>query len=187
MRISGRQIDLRTMEKSDLANKVRWYNDPEVNKTLLLEEKFELDRSLKWFETAKDDKSRRDFVIETPEAKAIGITGFLHINKVHETAECYCVIGDKTYWGRGIGTEVHTLLIDWGFKELGLYKIWADIRAQNAAIIKVVERLGFKVEGTLRKDRVIGGERIDVVRIGLLRDEFYELHPELKEKSQSGT
>ncbi len=184
MRISGSQIDLRTMEKGDLANKVRWYNDPEVNKTLLLEEKFELDKSLKWFETAKDDKSRRDFVIETRDSRAVGLIGLLHISKMHETAECYGVIGEKEFWGKGIGTESHLLLIDWAFKNLGLHKIWADIRAENTAIIKIIQKLGFEVEGTLREEKLIRGKRIDVVRIGLLRDEFYRANPELSKPSK---
>lgn len=179
MRIEGRQVVLRDVQKTDMENKVRWFNDPQVNKTLLLEDKLDLDRTLKWFEGLAGDDSRREFIVENKKGEPIGITGLLQINRRHGTAECYCVIGEKTYWGKGLGTEVHALLIDWGFKNLGLHKIWADIRAENTAIIKVIERLGFKVEGTLRQQRIIGGKRVDVVRIGLLRDEFYQLHPEL--------
>ena len=180
MRIEGNKIVLRDVQKNDMIDKVRWFNDPQVNKTLLLEESLDLNGTLKWFDEHANDDSRKEFVVENKHSVRIGITGLLHINRKHGTAECYCVIGDKAYWGKGIGTEVHKLLVDWGFKNLGLNKIWADIRTENIAIIKVIEKLGFKVEGTLRQERIIEGSRIDVVRIGLLQDEFYQLHPKLK-------
>jgi RimJ/RimL family protein N-acetyltransferase len=170
------------MEKTDVPYKVKWFNDPEVNKTLLMEEKLDLKRSLEWFERSRKDTSRRDLVIESTEGEPIGIMALVHIDEADGTAECFCVIGDKAYWGKGIGTEVHLLLADWAFKDLGLYKIWAYIRPENAAIINVIKRVGFKIEGTLREEKCIDGKRIDIVRIGLLRREFYALHPELEEK-----
>jgi RimJ/RimL family protein N-acetyltransferase len=186
MRIIGRTIRLRDIEKADMASKVKWFNDPEVNKTLLIDEPLDLARTLDWFEKHSSDDSRRDFVVESKEGDPIGITGLVHINKTHGTAECYCVIGEKAFWGKGLGTEVHRLLIDWGFRELGLHKIWADIRGENTAIIRVIEKLGFKVEGTLREEKYIGGKRIDAIRIGLLRDEFYEANPHLARPPVSG-
>ncbi|MFH1370588.1 MAG: GNAT family protein [Planctomycetota bacterium] len=182
MRIQGQKITLREMEKADVANKVKWFNDPDVNKTLLVEEKLELNKSLNWFERTRNDASRRDFVIESSQGTPIGIMALVHIDAVHGTAECFCAVGEKAYWGGGIGTEAHLLLVDWAFKNLGLHKIWAYIRPENTAIIKVVERIGFKVEGMLREEKYIGGKRVDIVRIGLLRREFYAAHPEFEKK-----
>ena len=182
MKIESNQVVLREVERADMEYKVRWYSDPRINRTLLLEEKFDLDKTLKWFDEHIGDNSRREFIIENRQGERIGITGLVHIDLEHRMAECYCVIGNEAYWGKGIGTEVHRLLIDWGFKNLGLQKIWADIRAENAAIIKVVGRLGFTVEGTPKQDRYIDGKKVDVVRIELLRHDFYAVHPELERK-----
>jgi len=179
MEIISDKFRLRPLRKEDMANKVRWYNNPEVNRTLLLDEQLELEKTLEWFDKHKDDKSRREFAVESKDGRPIGITGLIHIDLVHKTAECFCVIGEKEWWGKGIGTEVHRVLVDWGFRELGLDKVWADIKAENTAIIRVIEKLGFKVEGTLRQERLIAGRRIDIVRIGLLKEEFYAIHPEL--------
>jgi [ribosomal protein S5]-alanine N-acetyltransferase len=63
-------------------------------------------------------------------------------------------------------------LFELAFEKIGIEKIWADINLANIAILKVIERLGFKSEGLLRKDRIIGGRRVDVLRIDLLREEF---------------
>jgi RimJ/RimL family protein N-acetyltransferase len=182
MKMVGRKVSLREMEKADVAYKVKWFNDPDVNKTLLIEEKLDLNKSLEWFEQSRKDASRRDFVIESREGKPIGIMALVHIDAMNGTAECFCVIGEKEYWGGGIGTEAHLLLADWAFKNLGLHKIWAHIRPENTAIIKVIEKIGFRVEGTQREEKCIQGKRVDIMRIGLLRREFYSLHPEFEEK-----
>jgi len=186
MRIQGQKVAMRDMQRTDVEYKVKWFNDPDVNKSLLIEEKLDLNKSLEWFERTRNDASRRDFVIESKEGKPIGIIALVHIDDVHGTAECFCVIGEKAYWGGGIGTEAHILLADWAFRDLGLHKIWAYIRPENTAIIKVVEKIGFKVEGMLREEKCVAGKRVDVARIGLLRREFYAVHSELGKKGCDG-
>ena len=176
MKIEGKTINLRPMEKDDIELKVKWFNDAAVNRTLVIDEHLELEKSLKWFDKVQSDESRRDFVVETKEGEPIGITGLLEISRKHGTAECFCVIGEKKFWGKGLGTIIHSLLIQWAFEELGLNKIWAVIYTNNAPIIRIIEKLGFKVEGTLRQEKCIDGKRIDLFRIGLLRDEFIVLH-----------
>jgi RimJ/RimL family protein N-acetyltransferase len=172
MRIEGQKVILRDMEKADVANKVKWFNDPDVNKTLLVEEKLELDKSLEWFERTRNDVSRRDFVIETSQGKPIGIIALVHISDIHRTAEIYIVIGQKEFWGKGVMLEAERLLIDWAFNSLKLEKIWADAVVNNIASIITMKKLGFQIEGTLRKERFLRGRRIDVIRMGLLKEDF---------------
>jgi RimJ/RimL family protein N-acetyltransferase len=129
-------------------------------------------KSLEWFDKAVCDDSRRDFIIETKGGEPVGLIGLLGIDRQHGTAECFCVIGQKEFWGKGIGTEAHSLLIQWAFDELNLHKIWAVVYTNNAAVLKIVEKLGFRIEGTLREEKYIRGKRIDLLRIGVLRDEF---------------
>jgi diamine N-acetyltransferase len=160
------------MEKADVAHKVKWFNDPDVNKTLFVDEKLELDKSIEWFERTRNDASRRDFIIETSEGKPIGIIALVHISDVHRTAEIYIVIGEKDYWGKGVMLEAESLLIDWAFNSLKLEKIWADAVENNIASIITMKKLGFQIEGTLRKERFLRGRRIDVIRLGLLKEEF---------------
>ena len=172
MEIVGATIRLRPLEKRDMELKVKWYNDPEVNRTLILNEKLLLDKSLQWFDKADCDDSRRDFIIETEGGESVGLIGLLGIDRLHGTAECFCVIGQKEVWGKGIGTQAHSLLIPWAFDELDLHKIWAVVYTNNAAVLKLVKKLGFKIEGTLREEKYISGKRIDLCRIGLMRNEF---------------
>ena len=180
VKITGDNIILRPLAKADLENRVRWFNDPQVRQTLVVTEQFEMSKTIQWFERLQSDKSRVEFAVETLDGTGIGITGLLGIEKEHNIAECYCVIGNKEYWGKKLGTEIHSVLIQWAFEKLDLYKIRADIRTNNPAIFRVVEKLGFKIEGTLRKEKMVDGQRIDLYRIGLLREEFIPMHKMFK-------
>jgi RimJ/RimL family protein N-acetyltransferase len=71
-------------------------------------------------------------------------------------------------------------MFQWVLEEYDLKKIWAILYTNNPSIVKVIERLGYKIEGTLRKEKCVQGKRIDLYRIGLLRDEFTPCHTDYK-------
>lgn len=174
--ILGDRVRLRPLREDDLPLRVRWYNDPEVRKTLVVTEQFELEKTRHWFSAVQDSDSRVDFLVESSDGTPMGVTGLLHIDRLHKTAECFCVIGEKAFWGGGFGTEIHSVLIQWAFEHLGLQKIRADIRTNNPAIYKVVQKLGFQIEGTLRREVLLEGRREDLYRIGLLSNVFTPTH-----------
>jgi diamine N-acetyltransferase len=174
--ITGDHVRLRPLTIDDMVLKVRWYNDPAVRKTLVVDEVFELQKTCAWFNTLAANDSRIDFAVESLDARPIAMTGLIDIDRKNKTAQCYCVIGEKLFWGKGLGTEIHSILFQWGFEQLDVYKIWASIRTNNPAIFRVVEKLGFQIEGTLRKDKIVEGQRIDLYHIGLLKDEFIPAH-----------
>ena len=174
--IIGGRVRLRPLAEADLPLRVQWYNDPGIRKTLTVTEQFELEKTRRWFLGTQTNVGRVDFFIETLDGQPMGVTGLLHIDREHATAECFCVIGEKAFWGGGFGTEIHSVLIQWAFEHLGLEKIWASIRTNNPAIYKVVQKLGFQIEGTLRQEMVLEGSRQDLYRIGVLRKEFTPTH-----------
>jgi RimJ/RimL family protein N-acetyltransferase len=85
----------------------------------------------------KNDDTRRDFVIENKDGQPIGIIGLVKIDDINKTAECYCVISERDFWGKGIASIAHSMIIEWVFDALGLEKIWAEIRPENIAIRKL--------------------------------------------------
>jgi len=181
--VRGQRIQLRTTVKSDMDLKVKWYNDPEVNKTLVLPEKLELQRTYEWFERAQKDKTREDWVIETLGGEAIGVIGIKEINRNNRSGLLYIVIGEKQYWGKGVGSESELLAMHYGFRELDLHKIRGSALESNAASLAVIKRVGFTREGTLRDEYFRDGEFFDVHIFSILRDEFYEKHPEFAKKA----
>jgi RimJ/RimL family protein N-acetyltransferase len=174
--ITGDNIVLRLPDKADIENRVRWFNDPEVRKSLIISEHFELEKTLRWFEKMQTDSSRIEFTIETIDKISVGVIGLAGIDSTHRTAEIYIVIGEKDFWGKGVMLEAESLLIDWAFNSVGLEKIWAEARPENVASLITMKKLGFEVEGTLRNEKIVNGRRMTVLRLGLLREDFKSLN-----------
>ncbi|MFZ9012103.1 MAG: GNAT family N-acetyltransferase [Anaerohalosphaeraceae bacterium] len=170
--ITADRIRLRPMTEADLPLKVKWYNDPDIRKTLIVDEQFELDRTLEWYRAVKDSKKRLDLVIETETGKSIGQIGLVNIDRTHKTAEKVIVIGDKVYWGKGVMLEAESLLIDYAFSKMHLGKIWAQARTNNIASMITMKKLGFQIKETLPAHTVISGRPVDVFHVVLDREDF---------------
>ena len=75
-------------------------------------------------------------------------------------------------WGHGFATEAATVVIDFGFRELGLARIYAQVIADNRASLRVLDKLGMVNEGVKRQHVVKARRLHDVVLYGLLREEW---------------
>ena len=95
----------------------------------------------------------------------------LHLKKEHETAELGYWVAEE-FWGKGIATEVLAFVLDFGFRELGLHKIFATHFGDNPASGKVMQKCGMKHEGVLRSHVNSRGEYKDLVQFGLLQSEW---------------
>jgi ribosomal-protein-alanine N-acetyltransferase len=75
-------------------------------------------------------------------------------------------------WGRGYATEAVAAAVDFGFRQLGLARIYAQVFVGNAASAHVLDKLGMVNEGTKRQHIRKGRRLLDVVFYGLLREEW---------------
>lgn len=75
-------------------------------------------------------------------------------------------------WGQGFATEAARAAVAFGFQELGLARIYAQVLAGNTASLGVLDKLGMVNEG-VKRQHVSKARRLhDVVIYGLLRDEW---------------
>jgi RimJ/RimL family protein N-acetyltransferase len=101
----------------------------------------------------------------------IGWCGLSRWNPDHRSAALtYCL--DAAAWGQGYATEAAGTLLQWAFDTLDLNRVQAEADTRNVASARVLEKLGFVREGTLREDCVVNGEVSDSWVYGLLRKEF---------------
>jgi RimJ/RimL family protein N-acetyltransferase len=85
----------------------------------------------------------------------------------------YCL--DDVAWGQGFATEAANALLQWAFETLDLNRVQAETDTRNTASGRVLEKLGFVHEGTLREDCIVDGEVSDSSVYGLLRREWKPL------------
>ena len=82
----------------------------------------------------------------------------------------YCFA--EAAWGHGFATEAARGLMSWAFTALDLNRVQAETDTRNAASARVLEKLGFVREGTLREDCVVNGDVSDSWVYGLLRRDW---------------
>jgi RimJ/RimL family protein N-acetyltransferase len=88
-------------------------------------------------------------------------------NPTHRSAAIGYVLDDAA-WGRGYATEAARAVLEWAFTTLDLNRVQAETDTRNLASARVLEKLGFVREGTLREDCVVDGEVSDSWVYGLI-------------------
>jgi RimJ/RimL family protein N-acetyltransferase len=180
--IFGEHVRFRAVEKEDLPVFVTWLNDPEVRQGILLHNPISQTEEDGWYErmlTRPVDEHVMAIDVKLPSAEAedahwnlIGSLAFDHIDWHIRAAEFGILIGDKTYWNRGYGTEAIRLLAQHGFNTLNLNRIYLHVFENNPRAIRAYEKAGFSLEGRERQAEFTDGKFIDVLRMSLLKSEF---------------
>ena len=176
--IYGERIRLRPIEREDLATFVAWLNDPEVRHGLALYLPVSSAEEDRWFEdTLKEARDQRPLAIELEREggwKLIGSCGYDKIDWRNRGSEVGIMIGDKTCWNQGYGTQVMRLLLLHGFNTLNLERVFLRVFEDNPRAIRAYEKAGFIHEGRMRQAEFRDGRYLDVLLMSVLRSEWQE-------------
>ncbi len=120
---------------------------------------------------AEEGSGARLAIERVSDGAFIGWCGLTRWNPDYRSAALgYCL--DDATWGRGYATEAALALLGWAFATLDLNRVQAETDTRNAASARVLEKLGFKREGTLREDCIVNGEVSDSWVYGLIRRDW---------------
>lgn len=167
----GELVRLRTFEPDDAERYRAWVNDPEVARLIDRAGPVTQAEHEAWYRALVASSSAAVFAVDRlSDGAFIGVVWLYDIHQRHRRAEVRIVIGDKSAWGGGYGTDALRVLARIAFGPLRLEKLWADVLATNPRAAGAFERAGFRREGVLRGDRIQDTGRVDVIRLGILRD-----------------
>ena len=108
----------------------------------------------------------------TVDNKVVGSIGVFRQGNIHRlTAELGYYIAEE-YWGRGIMTEAVRQICEYVFDKSDIIRIYAEPFEYNIASCRVLEKVGFQYEGTLRNNAVKNGKIIDMKMYSLLKAEI---------------
>lgn len=106
--------------------------------------------------------------------KVVGSIGIFRQGNIHsQTAELGYYIAEE-YWGKGIMTEAVKQICAYVFAKSDIIRIYAEPFAYNIASCRVLEKVGFQYEGTLRSNAVKNSKVIDMKMYSLLKEEIKE-------------
>ena len=95
----------------------------------------------------------------------------IDVNRLHATASFNLVIGDKSYWGKGVVNEARAALLDEFFDNRGIEKAYGTPLARNHPAVFNYKAQGWKLEGIQigQCRSVTDGSRLDQYHFGMLR------------------
>jgi len=148
--MSKQKFELKKIRKEDLKQIVKWRNDSEIirfNTQFFL---LNMELQKKWFEeiTKKNSKSKM-FVFKYGK-EIVGIGGLIHYDYQNKSADIAIILGEKKIRGKGFGTRGLEMLVEYGFKQMKLHRIGADIFEYNKVSLRLFEKLEFKKELEMR-------------------------------------
>jgi RimJ/RimL family protein N-acetyltransferase len=167
-------IYLRNIETEDLQNLHMQKNDPEVTASLGgFSTGYSFADLKDWFEYHRKKKDELLLsIVDKNSESCIGHVGLYNIDYRIRSAEFAIMIGDKEFWGKGIGRICTKFLIDYGFNELNLNRIYLSLLSSNERALNLYTSLGFKHEGTQRSAQFKNGSYQDVILMGVLKEDL---------------
>lgn len=180
--IHGERVRLRAAEREDVKHYYEWVNDPQVTRNLALYLPMSNVEEERWFEQMlQRDPNEKTLAIEIRNGvpsgddkgwKLIGNCAVFGIEWVNSNAELGIMIGDKSCWDQGYGTEVMTLLVRHCFETLNLNRVFLRVYADNLRGKRAYEKAGFVEEGRMREAVFKHGRYDDVIIMSVLRSEW---------------
>lgn len=171
--LRGEKVTLRPVERDDL----KALHDLERNVELVMYGgsawyPVPLAAYEKDFDEHVKDEDKSDFVIEV-DGKIIGDIG-LHREKNRRAGVASLGVGinDPEYVGKGYGRDAINVLLDWAFRIQNYRRIALETMAVNERAIRAYRACGFVEEGRMRQHEYWNGQYVDVVLMGILRDEW---------------
>ncbi len=166
--LEGKNVNLRIMEREDLPLYVKWVNDPSFFGEYNPLEQTTRTEMEKNYDSAPPEKKK--FFIEKKNGTKIGVVNTLPVGELLEIG--FTLIPSER--GKGYGTEAVTFLTDYLFLSKDLVRVQAYTDPRNMLSQRVLEKVGFKKEGAVRRSMFIHGEWRDLLLYSILREEWKE-------------
>lgn len=175
--IKGNLVGLRAVEKEDLHLFRDWRNIVEFRKHFREVRELSLVDQEKWFESLQNTKHINFMftIIDLNTNKPIGAAGLLYVNWINRSGDFSFYVGENESYidDKGIANEAVKLLIEYGFNNLNLNKIWMELYEFDSKKIEFFKNeFNFEIDGKLRQNCFEGGKYWDSYIISLLQKDY---------------
>ena len=170
------RVYLRALEPDDYKTSIEWRRDNEIwgmvgSTKYFVSEAYEK----KWVEdTIFNSRDIKLAVCEVGSNKYIGNVYATDIDQTNRSCTTGVLIGNHDYWSQGYASEAYRLLLDYLFNERNINRVQAYVLENNVASIKMHQKVGYKIEGTLRQSVYKNGKYLDLVILSVLKDEYFQ-------------
>lgn len=166
--LKSERCSIRRLVAGDLESLLGWRNHPDVRRFMLTQHEITIGEHRDWFERFSRDPSHALLIGED---RGFPI-GFVHFSRVAPQSAAdwgfYAAPGAPA----GSGSRLCATALDFAFQQLALHKVCGQALDNNQASVHLHARLGFRQEGVLREQHLLGDKPYDLICYGLLRREW---------------
>jgi RimJ/RimL family protein N-acetyltransferase len=173
--LQGEKVRLRAPERMDIPAFLRWLNDQDVTEFLDIEPPMGMEQEEAWFDSLRNSDTEV-FSIETHDGELVGNIGLMKFDWVARKVTIGIVIGEKSHWGSGYGSDAVKTLLRYLFDELNMNRVYLEVDTANQRAVRCYEKCGFVREGILRQVRWKRGRFKDNYAMSILKDEWNLKH-----------
>ncbi|SDJ78894.1 GNAT family N-acetyltransferase [Sediminibacillus albus] len=169
-----KRLHLKRMTIADSAGLFRIWSDPHVTKFMNIDnfqEEKQAEEMIAYLEElARTNRAIRFSIFELQTNELIGSCGYNSLDFENGKTEIGYDIA-KASWGNGYAPEAIAKLVENAFETLGLNRVEAKVEPGNENSIKVLEKLNFTYEGTLRQSEKSKGRFVDLLMYSKLKSD----------------
>ena len=170
--LEGKKIRIRPLEKVDLELFYRWMGKQEnvgrfMDAQLTYKESF-----VEGMDTLFKDKSKLYTMIEDSDTNPIGIMNYREVIGSNTTLEIGILIAEDSVRGKGFGRECLELFVEYLFNSKQVMRLQFLTRTENMGMRAIGEKVGFIIEGVLKKYKFEQGDYRDYCLMAITRDEW---------------
>lgn len=177
--LTGKKILLRAIEKDDLSQLMFWRNSPELRKYFREFRDLSKQDQQEWYENIVLSKNSvlMFSIVRQDNCELIGACGLCDIDWLHRSAELSIYIGiDNVYLDDIYAIDAAKAVINYGFKEIGLHRVWSEVYSHDMKKQYFFQILGFKQDGRLRESHWTNGAWVDSIYYSLLESDKFDDH-----------
>lgn len=164
----------RLLKPSDLSCFKEWLKEEEVIRYSLTEfhKLNKTEDVVRWFSKMLTSDRSISIGLTNKGGQLIGYAGLSSVNSIDKNAEYFILIGDRSYWNKGIAKVVTKDIVEYGFKYLGLHRIFLTASSENLGALKAYKSAGFKKEGIMKEAFFRDGTFSNKIIMGLLSQDW---------------
>lgn len=169
--LRGTKVTMRPPEEADAARFLEWFADTEVTRYLgrrMVPALFQEEEFLKRIGESKNDV----FWMLEAEGRAVGASGIHQIDWVNAHGSTGTMIGDRSMWRKGIGSESMALRTAYAFDQLNLHKLTSGAFMENEPSKRGLQKAGYRETGVEREHFFREGRWHDHWQCELLRSDW---------------
>lgn len=153
---------------------LNWMKDKEINKNFRFNaEDQTIETVQKFIKLAQSDSHNKHFAIADENDEYQGTVSLKDIDLDNLKAE-YAICLRKCAQGKGTAQFATKAILDYGFNEIGLNRIYLNVLSENIRANRFYQKFGFIFEGETKEDIIIRKEKKNLKWYRILKKEFFK-------------